>query len=40
MATAQEDIEDAIKFGWIEAQETTTNETKNEEEQTMKYDKT
>lgn len=30
MTTAQEDIEDAIKFGWIEAQETT------KEEQTMK----
>ena len=37
MTTAQEDIEDAIKFGWIEAQETTnTNDTKSEEEQTMK----
>ena len=36
MTTAQEDIEDAIKFGWIEGQEATnTNDTKSEEEQTM-----
>lgn len=34
MTTAQEDIEDAIKFGWIEAQETTnTTDTEEEEEE-------
>lgn len=35
MTTAQEDIEDAIKFGWIEAQE-ATNTNESEEENTMK----
>jgi hypothetical protein len=40
MTTAQEDIEDAIKFGWIEAQEaTSTNESKSKEEQTMTTNK-
>jgi hypothetical protein len=40
MTTAQEDIEDAIKFGWIEAQEATnTNESESEEETTMKNTK-
>ena len=34
MTTAQEDIEDAIKFGWIEAQKATnTNDTKSEKEE-------
>jgi len=38
MTTAQEDIEDAIKFGWIEAQEATntTDTEEEEEEQNMK----
>lgn len=37
IATAQEDIEDAVKFGWIEAQEATnTNKSESEEETTMK----
>lgn len=36
VSNAQEDIEDAIKYGWIKAQETINDTNTNKEEETMK----